>query len=279
MEVETVDTGQRAVDRAMSRPFDLVMLDVVMPDLGGLECCRLLKAKTAKGFLPIVMVTVRDSPEQRVEGLRIGADDYVGKPFDEREVIERLSALLRVKHLHDELAAARAKLEELAVHDELTGLYNYRYLRSRLEEEFKRSRRYKSPLTCVVVDVDGFKAINDEHGHDAGNEVLRELARRVCATVREVDVVARYGGEEFLVILPETDGTQGVIAAERICTAVAEAPVVVAGVDIGVTVSAGVAHVSSGGVDSRDDLIGAADRALLGAKQQGHNQVRMAESA
>jgi PleD family two-component response regulator len=140
--VEAVEDGQYAIERVGQGGVDLVLLDVMMPRLSGLEACRLLKSLHEDTFLPVLLVTVKSDTASRVEGLKIGADDYVCKPFDEQELIARVEAMLRIKKLHDQVARARAKLEQLSVHDELTGLYNYRYLHSRLNEEFKRAERY-----------------------------------------------------------------------------------------------------------------------------------------
>src|SRR5262252_8821156 len=140
-DVETAIDGEDAIDRVAKGGVDLVLLDATMPRLSGLEACRLLKGMVQDGFLPVLIATVRTDPSSRVEGLKIGADDYVCKPFEEAEVLARVSAALRIKRVHDEMQAARAKLERVAVHDELTGLYNYRYLHTRLADEFKKAER------------------------------------------------------------------------------------------------------------------------------------------
>src|SRR5687767_4842117 len=195
--VESVPDGQAAIERVARGGVDLVLLDILMPRLSGLEACRLLKGMTSDNFLPVVLVTVKTDTASRVEGLRIGADDYVCKPFDERELIARVEAMLRIKKLHDHVVKARAKLEQLSVHDDLTGLYNYRYLHNRLTEEFKRAERYHDPLASLVIDVDRLQAINEAAGRVAGDSVLRSIADVVRRCVREVDVVARFGGDEF----------------------------------------------------------------------------------
>src|SRR4051812_48556692 len=166
--VETVPDGQVAVERVGKGGVDLVLLDILMPRLTGLEACRLIKGMTSDAFLPVVLVTVKTDSASRVEGLKIGADDYVCKPFDEGELVARVEAMLRIKKLHDHVAEARAKLEQLSMHDALTGLYNYRYLHSRLNEEFKRSERYHDPLACLVVDIDRLGAHNEE-GREIGD--------------------------------------------------------------------------------------------------------------
>lgn len=273
MDVEELEDGQAAIERAGRGGIDLILLDAVMPRLGGFEACRIIKATTPEVFLPIILVTVRNDTQSRVEGLRMGADDYVGKPFDERELMARANALLRVKHMHDELADAKQRLETLAIHDEMTGLHNFRYLRTRVDEEFKRAQRYDVPLTCVMLDVDHFKAINDTHGHDVGDQVLGEIAKRLQAGVREVDVVARYGGEEFLMVLPNTAYRGGILVAERTRLNIANSPIRTGDLTHQVTISAGVASYPHGTISSKDQLLKAADQSLYRAKEAGRNKV------
>lgn len=272
--VDTVADGQAAVERVAQGNVDLVLLDILMPRLSGLEACRLLKSMTTDSFLPVVLVTVKTDTASRVEGLKIGADDYVCKPFDEGELVARVEAMLRIKHLHDHVAAARAKLEKLSVHDDLTGLYNYRYLHDRLYEEFKRAERYHEPLACMVLDVDGLHLWNDLGGRSLGDRLLKETADIIKNSVREVDVVARFGGDEFLVVLPNTHFAGSVTVAERVWRDVE----MLTG-DPGptatrrLTVSLGVALYPSRDVRSKDALLRAADGALGQAKRDGGNRV------
>ncbi|MBX3251760.1 MAG: diguanylate cyclase [Myxococcales bacterium] len=273
--VEMVDDGRGAVERAGRGGVDLFLLDVVMPELGGLEACRLIKGMTrADGFIPVVLLTAKNDIDSRVEGLRIGADDYVGKPFDERELLARVEGLLRIKQMHDELAKAKETLQELAVTDALTGLYNFRYLSTRLREELKRAERHREPLACVMLDIDRFKEINDDHGHDVGDAVLREVAARVRGAVREIDVVARYGGDELLLILPSTPFSGAVTVAERIWNDVRATPIQrAAGSTVPVTVSIGVGLYPSRDVSDAEALLRAADQALYQAKRDGRDRI------
>ncbi len=273
MQVEVVENGKLAVDRVGLGGIDLVLLDIVMPGLSGIDCCRLIKTMTAETFLPVMLVTAKSDTESRVEGLRIGADDYVCKPFDERELLARVNGMLRIKRLHDHVQESRARLEQLAVMDELTGLYNYRYLHTRLGEEFKRAERYRDPLACAMVDIDHFKQFNDTHGHDVGDAVLREVANRLKAGLREIDVVARYGGEEFLLVLPSTHFAGALTVADRIWRAVSQTPVMANGTEQRVTVSVGVALYPSRDIKSKDQLLKAADRALYQAKADGRDRI------
>ncbi|MEZ4223905.1 MAG: diguanylate cyclase [Polyangiaceae bacterium] len=272
--VETVEDGQAAVERAGRGGVDLVLLDILMPKLTGLEACRLLKGMTAETFLPVVLVTVKTDTASRVEGLRIGADDYVCKPFDERELLARVEAMLRIKKLHDHVARARSKLEELSVHDDLTGLYNYRYLHTRLSEEFKRAERYHDPLACIVIDIDRLQSTNDADGRPAGDMVIRGVADSIRRTVRDVDVVARFGGDEFLVVLPSTHFAGSVTVAERIWREVGERTFFgEAARPFRMTLSVGVALFPSRDVRTKDALLRSADAALHQAKRDGGNRI------
>ncbi len=270
--VEAVPDGQLAVERVAKGGVDLVLLDILMPRLSGLEACRLLKGMTSESFLPVVLVTVKTDSASRVEGLRIGADDYVCKPFEEDELIARVEAMLRIKKLHDHVAQAKAKLEQLSVHDELTGLYNYRYLHTRLSEEFKRAERYHDPLAASVIDIDRLQGFNEDGGRGAGDRVIKTVADAIRRSVREVDVVARFGGDEFLVVLPSTHFAGSVTVAERIWQDVSQSQAVGPGA-LTPTVSVGVALFPSRDVRTKDALLRAADAALHQAKRDGGNRI------
>jgi diguanylate cyclase (GGDEF)-like protein len=303
-QVEACEDGQEAIERVAQGGVDLVLLDVVMPRLGGLEACRLLKGMTTDSFLPVVLVTVKTDTASRVEGLRIGADDYVCKPFEEAELLARVGSMLRIKRLHEQVTQQKARFERLSVHDEMTGLYNYRFLHTRLGEEFKRAERYHEPFACVLVDIDQLRAINDLGGRAAGDQAIRRVAEGIKRCVREVDVVARYGGEEFLIVLPSTHFAGSVVVAERIWREVSGRPIELearpdsdrrappsarpsALLDPNgpetdprwatgsrlLSVSIGVALYPSRDVRSKDALIRAAEAALGQAKREGGNRI------
>ncbi len=293
--VVVAEDGRDAVERVSQGGFDLVILDVVMPRLGGVEACRFIKTITADSFLPVVLMTARTDTGSRVEGLRIGADDYVCKPYDEEELLARVAAMLRIKHLFDQVTSQKAKLEKLSVHDEATGLYNYRFLHTRLAEEFKRAERYHEPFACLLVDIDQLRAINDLYGRPSGDQAIRKVAEGIRRSVREVDVVARYGGEEFLLVLPSTHFAGSVVVAERIWREVSGVAVDVVPADPSavvardegratssamwaggardVTISVGVALYPSRDVRSKDALLRAAEAALAQAKREGGNRI------
>jgi diguanylate cyclase (GGDEF)-like protein len=269
-QVDTVEDGQAAIEAVAQGGVDLVLLDVVMPRLGGVEACRLLKAMPSTLFLPVVLVTVKTDTASRVEGLRIGADDYVCKPIDAEELLARIASLLRIKRAHDAAVHQRQRFERLSIHDDLTGLYNYRYLHTRLIEEFKRAERYHEPLACLVVDIDALRVVNEEAGRAAGDTAIRMVADGIRRCVREVDVVARYGGEEFLIVLPSTHFAGSVTVAERIWRAVGEGK---AALGRELTVSIGVALYPSRDVRTKDAVVRAADAALTQAKRQGGDRI------
>jgi len=271
--VEALEDGQEAVERIARGGVDLVLLDIVMPRLSGLEACRLLKGMSADSFLPVVLVTVKTDTQSRVEGLKIGADEYVCKPFEEQELLVRVSAMLRIKALHDLVAVQRAHLERLSTHDELTGLYNYRYLHTRLTEEFKRAERYHEPFACILVDVDQLRAINDLGGRPLGDSAIVRTAESIRRSVRDVDVVARYGGDEFLLVLPSTHFAGAVVVAERIWREVSERAVEHDGYLQRFSVSIGVALYPSRDVRTKDALLRAVESALNEAKRDGGNRI------
>jgi diguanylate cyclase (GGDEF)-like protein len=273
LRVEAVEDGQQALDRVRKGGISLVILDIIMPKLSGIECCRIIKSVADERILPVLLLTSKNDMESRIEGLRIGADDYVGKPFDERELLARVDNLLRVKKAHDDMLESKKRLEQLAIQDELTGVYNYRYMHTRLSEEFKRAQRYRYPLACAMIDIDHFKQFNDEFGHDVGDAVLREVAVRIGLAVREVDVVARYGGEEFLLVLPNTHFAGALTVADRVWRLVGGKPVVMGDKKHKVTVSVGVSLYPSRDIKSKDQLLKSADEALYRAKNEGRDRI------
>jgi two-component system, cell cycle response regulator len=272
-EVEIVADGQQAVERVAKGGVDLVLLDVMMPKMTGLEACRIIKGMTTDSFLPILLVTVRTDPQSRIDGLKIGADDYVCKPFEEGELLARVQAMLRIKRLYDEMQSARARLERVSVHDELTGLFNYRYLNTRLGEEFKRSERNHEPLACALIDVDRLRVYNERGGRALGDTILRGAAELITRCVREADIVVRYGGDEFLLLLPTTHFAGSVSAAERIWQEFSKRAWAQLGDKERVTVSTGIALYPSRDVRAKDALLKAAESALHRAKRDGMNRI------
>ncbi len=273
--------GEEALEKVETEHPDLVLLDVMMPKLNGFEVCQILKNDPKTQFIPVIMVTALQDVEDRVRGIESGADDFISKPFNKMELMARVKSLLRIKFLHDELEKkiaqlneAKIRMEQLAVTDGMTGLYNYRYFREQLSHEMDRAIRHNLELSLLMMDIDFFKNYNDLHGHPAGDDVLRTLADLIRRNLRKIDIPARYGGEEFAVILPETGDRAAAIVAEKIRQLVEATPIPFEEQQPNgrLTVSIGVATYP---VDARDEkqLIEVADRRLYRAKQMGRNQV------
>lgn len=265
LRVLTAATGADAVALASEHSPDVLLLDVGLPDGDGFAVCqRVLAAGPAPA---VVFLTARDAVSDRVAGLEAGAVDYVSKPFDAAELVARVHVALRTKLRADDLARR-------AVTDPLTGLLNRDGLAQRAAEQVALARRGHS-FAAVMLDVDHFKRLNDEHGHAAGDAVLREVARRILLSVRASDVVFRYGGEEFLVLLPETgpEGTRA--AAAKLLDAVSGMPVAAGELLLPVTISAGVACWTEE-MQTADELLAAADAALYQAKRDGRARAAVA---
>src|SRR4051812_42355804 len=279
-------TGAEGLRLARESIPDLVLLDVVMPDIDGFAVCRWLKMNAATRHIPVIMLTVRTALADRVEGLHLGADDYLAKPFQDEELEARIFAALRIKATHTELRERNQQLESmlhhvesLAVTDPLTGLFNRRRFADVLKREFAVTKRYKNTLSCLLVDLDHFKRINDRFGHDAGDQVLKEVARRITGSLREVDLAARYGGEEFVILLPHTSKGDARIVAERLLKNVRKQAFTFGNELLTVTTSIGCAGNSDVESNNPEDLVKAADVALYGAKKNGRNCIVMYSNA
>ncbi|HTT70731.1 MAG TPA: diguanylate cyclase [Anaeromyxobacteraceae bacterium] len=278
-EVRTVAEGREAIRQVRTDEPDLVLLDLILPDMDGLEVLRILKARSEEHFVPVIVLSVKADLDSRVAGLRIGADDFLAKPFADAEIQARAAAMLRIKSLQDQLRVTKGELEKLSMTDGLTGLYNHRYFEQRLQEEFGRAQRYSDPVSLIMLDLDHFKAVNDRHGHPFGDRVLRESAELISASIRDPDICARYGGEEFAIILPKTHLQGALAVAERFVrkmrekTFRLEASGAQAAVEARVTASVGVAFYPSKDVTSPQALVKFADEALYRAKREGRDTI------
>jgi len=278
--IDTASNGQEALDRVRENPPQLILLDVMMPLMDGYEVSRRIKGDESLPYIPIILVTARDSTQDKVEGLDAGADDYITKPINFPELEARVRSMLRIKRLQDELdqknrelELANRRLRKLSITDGLTELFNHRHVHELLREEFERSRRSGDPMAVAMLDLDRFKQINDTYGHPTGDVVLYETARIIRETAREIDMVGRYGGEEFIAILPGTDEEAAAQFAERVREAVAEHVFRDEANELRMTLSSGVASYPGEDVETPDLLLKRADEALYGAKEGGRNRV------
>ena len=272
-QVESAADGEEALERVRECPPDLILLDVMMPRIDGMEVARRIKADETLPFIPIIMQTALDTVEHKVEGLGAGADDYVTKPINFAELEARVKSMLRIKVLQDELARANDELRRMAVTDSLTGLHNRRNVELLLHDMFEHSVRLHEPLACAMFDLDHFKSVNDTYGHQAGDAVLQQLAEILKESAREIDKVGRYGGEEFIVLLPGTVLDAAVTFAERTRQQVESHTFTFEGGSLRRTLSCGVAAFPHPRISHREALVKAADDALYVAKELGRNRV------
>jgi two-component system cell cycle response regulator len=277
-EIIWVENGKSAIKMAKTQPVELILLDLVLPDLDGNEVCRWLKLNEDTKGIPIIILTVKSSTMEKVTGLEAGADDYLPKPYNEIELNARIYACLRTKALQDELRQKNRQLEEvllkvetLAITDPLTELFNRRHFSAAIEKEFNRTVRFQSPTSCLMIDIDYFKKINTEYGHATGDMVLKELAKLIKSCARETDTVARLGGDEFIVLLPETKKEEALQTAKRILEAISHHQF--SNISRQITVSIGTASVPEASIDTAEKLIRASDFALYEAKAKGRNRI------
>ncbi len=269
-DVSQAGNGVEALELCKTQLFHIIITDWVMPEMDGIELCRALRAMPSEQYQFILLLTSLDKKDQLITGLDAGADEYLVKPFHEVELAARLKAAQRILDLE-------SSLKSLAQHDQLTGAYNRGYLDKHLAKEIQRSWRYNHPLSVVMCDIDHFKLVNDTHGHQAGDQVLKDFVSQVSRSIRnENDWVARYGGEEFVLVLPETPPAGCVIVAERIRKLIESTSVPVTGGSVSVTVSFGALTIENTSVMeemSMAVILSKADECLYRAKETGRNRV------
>lgn len=273
--------GQEAIDKYSDEFFPIIISDLLMPEMDGLELCRLIRSMKISRYIYIILVTGQDSREDVIAGLDAGADDYIIKPIHQAELRARLKGARRILDLESNLKSSMAEIHELSIRDQLTGAFNRVYMDHQLAQELTRCNRYHRPLSVIMCDLDHFKAVNDNYGHLAGDEVLRSCVDIITSSLRRgIDWVARYGGEEFVIVLPETDQVGAQILAERLRSKIACTPVDVVGCEIDITASFGSATVVPSFSDSpryMEQVLQLADSCLYQAKNCGRNQVVSAE--
>jgi two-component system, cell cycle response regulator len=280
-QVETASDGASALEKLATGRFQFLVTDWEMPGMDGPTLCRKVRATRLPGYLYILLLTGQSSTRSVVIGLEAGADDYVRKPADEAELLARLAAGRRIVQLEQSLRDANAQIQRLSITDPLVSTYNRRYLNEQLMQEVEQARRRPQALSAVLADLDFFKSINDQHGHQAGDEVLKHFVSVARSAIREsVDWVARYGGEEFVVVLPATDLAGAVKVAEKIRTLCAGSVAHTESGDLKFTVSFGVAALAAGGGPNgaaAEELLRHADAALYRSKREGRNRVTVAD--
>ncbi len=263
--VQQAEDGLQAIEAIRNDPPDFVITDWDMPVINGIKLCEMLRRESLPHYVYIVLLTARSQTQDMIRGVAAGADDFSSKPVIAGELLARLQAGARVLELEHRLSV-------LARYDPLTELLNRRTFFEIIEKEWSRSVRHGYPLSCVMIDVDFFKRINDTYGHLAGDAVLKAISSRLDNCCRKNDCVCRYGGEEFCVLLPDTDEQGAVHWAERCRQEIAQRPCLANQQSIQLTISLGVAQRCDD-TQNPERLLDLADQSLLAAKRGGRNRV------
>ena len=270
--VLTTDYDGAVTSMSAQKP-GMVLMEVASVTGPALQLIRIMKSEYVPEFLPVVALVTAGTPGAVPEALSGGADDAVAVETALDELLPRVRALLRIKDSCDYLCLTNRRLMELSTRDELTGLNNRRYFFERLAIEFERAVRYQQPLSCIMLDMDEFKPINDTFGHLVGDALFRRAAALFQSIPRKVDVVARYGGDEVAVLLPATQLESALALGERLRDVMARQKFEIGGRTIAMTVSVGVSVLDPSSPISPDQLISRADLALYAAKHRGKNSI------
>jgi two-component system, cell cycle response regulator len=260
--VNTATDGFEALAKIAAERPDIVLLDVVMPELNGFEVCRRIKADPTMADIPVIMVTALSDVDDLVRGFDAGAEDFVTKPFNFDALMARVRSQLRRKQHYERI------VEESLV-DPLTCAFNRRYFDAHAPRMAARCRAARNPVAVLMIDVDNLKQINDARGHSAGDRVLKEVVDRFTSALRPSDLVARVGGDEFVVVMPETDPDAALHIAERLRGRIGDTLVE----GVAVTVSVGTAASRPDVEEELDATLQRADAALYEAKRAGGNRV------
>jgi two-component system, cell cycle response regulator len=270
-EVQSVEAAEDAVARCRERPPDVVLVDVALCRDSELELLAALKGDPEAYRSAVVLLERHDLDlDTAVSALRRGVQDFLVEPVGDAELVARVEAAGRTKVLQEELVVQSERLEAMLFEDPLTGLSNRRFILTQLAGAVSAARRHERPLTAAVIDIDHFKAVNDEHGHAAGDRVLAAVAGSLRENLRAEDQLGRLGGEEFLALLPDANARAAAVAAEKLRAAVGGLRVVHDGNDLGATVSIGWAAWDG---EMAEELIRRADDALYAAKRSGRDRV------
>ena len=259
-DVKIATTGSQCVSLAVKHQPDLILLDIMLPDVSGFDACKVLKSVEETNEIPVIFVTGLIEIGDEEEGFKVGAVDYITKPVNSVILRARINTHLTLKKQND-------LLREMAIRDPLTGLFNRHSMADISDRMVSRSARHKTPLSALMIDIDLFKNINDTHGHLVGDQVIQEVARILKQQFRREDMIARYGGEEFLVVMELCELRQAMIKAEKVRLLIKDSMINT----LKVTVSIGVAQLSAED-HNYESLVARADTALYQAKEGGRNQ-------
>ncbi|ETR68571.1 MAG: response regulator receiver modulated diguanylate cyclase [Candidatus Magnetoglobus multicellularis str. Araruama] len=250
----------------------MILLDWMMPNMNGIELCKKIRKQIKEPYIYIILLTAKKGKEHLIEAMEAGADDFITKPFDPHILKVRLRAGYRITRLQDELIDAREELRIQATHDSLTQLFNRSALMNMMTREISRSQRDNSSIGIIMIDIDHFKSINDNHGHLIGDDVLKILAEQMKQCTRRYDTIGRYGGEEFIIVLPQCGKTEVHTVAERLRQQVCQQPYETSVGAIDVTISLGATWITPSDQDcANENIIRVVDKGLYAAKHKGRN--------
>ncbi|MBA67599.1 MAG: PleD family two-component system response regulator [Rhizobiales bacterium] len=273
-EVTAISDPQAALFDAAEKPYELVIISSLQEDYDPLRLCSQIRSLERTRFIPVLVLAEQGEDELVLRALELGVNDYLLRPLDPNELVARCITQIRRKRYNDQLRESLTMSVEMAVTDPLTGLNNRRYLDTHLQTLFDRSKRRGRPLSVIIADIDHFKAVNDTHGHEGGDDILKDFAQRVRGAVRGADLACRFGGEEFVIVMPDTPDDIAAQVAERLREAVAGQAFRIAatGQDVNITTSIGIASLEAGDSDAAG-MLRRADKALYAAKDGGRNRV------
>jgi two-component system cell cycle response regulator len=273
-EVSAVDTFEEALVRVRGGDYDLIVVSLGMRGFDGLRLCSQLRSLPEGRNVPILVVVSDGDRRKLNQALEMGVNDYLTRPVDKNELVARVRTQLRKKLYADRLRHNVQLSLEMAITDQLTGLHNRRYMSRHLDNLLAQAHKSGKALAFVIMDIDFFKMVNDTHGHDIGDEVLREFARRISANIRGIDLACRFGGEEFVVVMPDTDIAYAYAVADRLRKSIETTPIEISRAPgkLTITISIGIAG-SEGENDGAEELLHRADQALYRAKKTGRNRV------
>lgn len=279
-DLKVVSDPEAALFEAGETPYELIIINDNIQDCDPLRLCSQLRSREATRFVPILIMLPTGDDKRIVRALDIGVNDYITQPFDPNELFARSVTQIKRCRSSEKLRESLSKSVEMAIVDPLTGLNNRHFLDAYMDKLIERAKRRQNPISLLITDIDKFKSVNDTYGHDAGDDVLREFARRLRCTVRGADLACRYGGEEFIVLMPDTTQEMAMQIAERLRASIEAKPFALPDGEtmLDVTTSVGVANFDFDG-DSGQEMLKRADNALYTAKSNGRNQVASQQAA
>ena len=272
--IEVEPEPGEALFRAAEGDYDMLIVSLGLQNFDALRLCSQVRSLERTRGLPILAVSEPDNTARLTRGLEIGINDYLIRPIDKNEMLARVRTQIKKKRYTERLRDNVQMSIEMAITDPLTGLFNRRYMETHLASLVEQAANRSKPISVLILDIDFFKSVNDSHGHDAGDDVLREFALRIRKSIRNIDLACRYGGEEFVIVMPETDMAVAMVVAERLRRRIANEPFAIqnGSNSLDVTISIGLADLCEPS-DKAATILKRADQALYRAKRDGRNRV------